>query len=75
MQKDINGTKATISSGNVQLNTQVPTSRKRARPRKVDSEINTPSPSPRKRGRPRKADLKVDEQNLKTNRDKPTTSN
>ena len=55
MQKDINGTKATISSGNVELNTQVPTSRKR--------------------GRPRKADLKVDEQNLKTNTDKPATSN
>ena len=37
-------------------------------------EINTAVSTPRKRGRPRTANLKTDEQNLKSNTEKPATS-
>ena len=72
--KDIHNTKETISSGDLGINTPVSTPRKRGRPRKVNPEINTSVPTPRKRGRPRTANLKTDEQNLKSNTEKPATS-
>ena len=72
--KDIHNTKETISSGDLEINTLVSTPRKRGRSKKVNSEINTSAPTPRKRGRPRTANLKTDEQNLKTNTEKPATS-